>query len=338
MILMIQVDRTAGIAHGTSKSCSETQKKEQDCTWQSCFASKDEPGSRTRLWGVLHAGRWADANDIEVNTSCINMHEPVSQWPAKLERPFQTRAQSPSSPLRGQLYPNDASQKSDRGEAFEPQQRLGAARTVSELLPSCQSNWGAYFPVHNGEMGSSRQDDERLQGARAKIEAQDVPLLAKHLTLYATRRMELWPGRRFGEEPADFAIEAIEDVYLGIRTWDPATHPDLKAFLFDVVKSKVSNSAQKTAAKNLPLEERLEGASPSNLDETALKNEMCRVLEHDQALIDVVECYQNGCQKPAEVAEVLKISVEELRNRRRRIERQCKDLLAEWTNAGAERR
>jgi DNA-directed RNA polymerase specialized sigma24 family protein len=335
---MIQADRKIGITQGTPMSGWETQNKEQDCTWQSRFASKDEPGFGTGPWEVPCVERWADANDIKVNTPCINMHEPVNQWPAKLERPFRTRAQSPSSPSRGQLYPNEASQRSDRGEAFAPQQKLGADRTVSELLPSCQSNWGAYFPVHNGEMGTARQDNERVQRARAKIEVQDVPSLAKALTRYASGRMARWPRKRFGEEPADFAIEAIEDVYLGIRTWDPTTHPDLKAFLFDVVKSKVSNAAQKTAARNVSLEERLEDASPSHSDEAGLKDEMCKVLAHDQALVDVVDCYQNGFQKPADVAEELEISVEELRNRRRRIGRKCQDLLAEWTNAGVEQR
>ena len=187
-------------------------------------------------------------------------------------------------------------------------------------------------------MRATRQDNERVLRVRDEIEAQDVPSLAKALARYASGRMAQWPGKRFGEEATDFAIGAIEDVYLGIRTWDPTTHPDLKGFLYDVVKSKVSNSARKTATRTVSFEERLEDPSPSQVDEAWLKDEMCKVLAHDQALIDVVKCYHNGYDRPADVADVLKISVEELRNRRRRIERQCQDLLAEWTNAGIEQR
>ena len=282
--------------------------------------------------------RLVDTNDINVKLPCINMHEQANQWPARPERLFLTLAQSPLAPSQGQLCPNDASQRSDRGAAFAPHEELGAFQTVSAMLPSFRSNCCSYFPTHNGEMENTRQDTERLRRAQDEIEAQDVPSLAKALALYAIRRMALWPGRRFSEEATDFAIEAIEDVYLGKRTWEPGTHPDMKGFLYDVVKSKVSNAAQKTATRSVSLEERLEDASLVQMDEAGFKDEMCKVLGNDQELIDVVECYHNGCHKPFEVAEELEISVEELRNRRRRIERKCQDLLVEWTNAGVERR
>ena len=54
------------------------------------------------------------------------MQELANQWPVRLERPFQTLAQSPPALSRGQHCPNDASQSSNRRETFAPHQKLEA--------------------------------------------------------------------------------------------------------------------------------------------------------------------------------------------------------------------
>ncbi len=86
---MIQVGQTIEIMQGNPMIGTTTQNKDQDCTWESTSAAKDDAGISSGIWEVL-CERWSNANDINVKTPCINMHEQVNQWPARPERLFLT--------------------------------------------------------------------------------------------------------------------------------------------------------------------------------------------------------------------------------------------------------
>jgi len=78
----------------------------------------------------------------------------------------------------------------------------------------------------------------------------------ERLAIFALRRKRsrywrgVWDGHLpGGKEVADIVQEALDDVLLGRRTWNPEKHPDLLDFMRSVVNSKISHLL--TGSENL---------------------------------------------------------------------------------------
>jgi DNA-directed RNA polymerase specialized sigma24 family protein len=141
-----------------------------------------------------------------------------------------------------------------------------------------------------------------------------------------------------GVEAADLAQEAIADVLAGRRKYDAATQPVFFHFLQGVVDSKVSHLAESAENRHsVRLPESLEGDSSPilNVDhnpppeaDIAEKEELLRLQRaaHDAVAGDplarsLFDCLNAGFEMPAEIADVLGISVEEVYNAQKRLAR-----------------
>lgn len=164
-------------------------------------------------------------------------------------------------------------------------------------------------------------------------------LYLKRLTVYADMSIKkhYWRGETGGpvpggKEAGDFAMDAIMDVYTGKRAWDPEQEPDVLRHLFGVVKSAISNSSTEKQNKqdnrlddDDDYQENAESANdPSRLqkmEDADFVLEVCEHLKDEPELLEVAECIMNGCLKRAEIARCLKLTPDEVTNRRKRLER-----------------
>ena len=151
------------------------------------------------------------------------------------------------------------------------------------------------------------------------------------LTLYARRllRARTWRGAPGGAAPggreaADFALEAITDVYTGVRRWDPSTCPDLARFLFGVVRSKVSNAC--TAAENIRERREEPGLElPShNSDDTFLWGFLSEI-EDEPELVKVVELIMDGYADRADIAARMGLKPSDITNLQKKMRRRLRE-------------
>jgi len=156
----------------------------------------------------------------------------------------------------------------------------------------------------------------------------------KRLTLYAkgqlwwrTWRGELGGSVPGGREPADFALEAIKDVYTGVRQWDPATCPDLLQYLFGVVQSKVSNACN--AAENT--QERREDPEfrpvAIDKDDDFLYGFLTEI-ENEPELVKVVELMMDGYEGRAEIAARMCLEPSDVTNLQKKMKRRLRDYIS----------
>ena len=164
-------------------------------------------------------------------------------------------------------------------------------------------------------------------------------LYFKRLTVYANKLIEshYWRGEQNGPVPGgkeaeDFATEAILDVYTGKRAWDPKQEPELLRHLFGVVKSAINNRSTQEQNKrdnrldeNEDYQERIESSNdPSRLqtmEDADFVLEICEHLVDEPELLEVAECIMDGCVERAEIAHCLKLTPNEVTNRRKRLKR-----------------
>ena len=82
------------------------------------------------------------------------------------------------------------------------------------------------------------------------ISEEEWVLIYKDLVLFATYKLKEL-GFAIRNEPdvmlgEDLAQEAIVKIFEGVRTWDPARFPDIRIHLKQVVRSLISNQAEKS--------------------------------------------------------------------------------------------
>lgn len=156
-----------------------------------------------------------------------------------------------------------------------------------------------------------------------------------------------------GVEAGDLASKAIVDLLDGRRKWDPGVQPDLLTFLKGVVDSKVSHLVESVEnVSTARLAEAQEGggvraigqssaataaASELVIDQEAL--EQCRLriwreIEGDDLAIQILDCYEAGLMKPAEMAEAIGVDVEEIYNAQKRLRRKVEIAAAMSTQGG----
>jgi len=160
------------------------------------------------------------------------------------------------------------------------------------------------------------------------------------------------PGTKGGRAPGgvqacDLAAEALVLVIEGRRAWDPVSHPDFEQYLRSIIDSRVS--ALVTSAENrrtrrvesaVPVADGPEAPddppeaqfpdpmSPEPGDVVAtreLRDQARALMEaelgNDPSALSILECLEADITKPAEIAELAGVSVEEIYNAQRRFRR-----------------
>lgn len=130
-----------------------------------------------------------------------------------------------------------------------------------------------------------------------------------------------------GKTPEDFVGEVLMKVAEGERDWSKAKC-SFKDFLFGCLKSHLHNFFKSFEQK---YEEELPGIESGTIseNESELKQIVIQKLKAegaDQVEIDVFECWIEGMDKPAEIAELLEKNVKEIYNITKRLERKIPKL------------
>lgn len=178
---------------------------------------------------------------------------------------------------------------------------------------------------------SSLMEETRTRCVRRLLAEADLIAMAKILTRYASGRIRYYSAFRKGQlsgakEPVDFAYEAIEDTYSGVRNWDPEKEPDLELFLKGVVNSKVRNWVARREGGNYSLDALVDEPFKS-AEECEFLMDLEKEFSEDQDLWPIVHLFSEGMTKPADVAHEMGITVEELQNRRKRLRRRVEKMM-----------
>ncbi len=179
--------------------------------------------------------------------------------------------------------------------------------------------------------------------------------LHKRLTLHAANTVfHLWwrgirnskgasvPG---GLDPADIASEAIMDFIAGKRTWNSADQPDLLKFLKGVVDSKVSHLVESAENRKTRSpkpwrdhdgqEHDFEFESKESSHETlyadkefaaAALGQLRAAIDGDAPVERLLDCMEAGFTTPAEIAELLGVTVKEINNSQKRLRTQVEKV------------
>jgi len=178
----------------------------------------------------------------------------------------------------------------------------------------------------------------------------------ERLAIFALRRKRsrywrgVWDGHLpGGKEVADIVQEALDDVLLGRRTWNPEKHPDLLDFMRSVVNSKISHLL--TGSENLSDELATAATHEDGTDHfdtlqsknTATAADQLKTKEDEERNYDLifrfydfvagdplvhglVGCTIEGVTKRAEIAAALKVKEQEITNANKRLDRCFKDF------------
>jgi hypothetical protein len=197
---------------------------------------------------------------------------------------------------------------------------------------------------------------ELTPDALAKFEQTVTDEFIERLAIFASRRKRsrywrgVWDGHLpEGKEVADIVQEAIDDVLLGRRTWNPEKHPDLLDFMRSVVNSKISHlqTGSENLSDELPSVATHEDGTdhfdtlPSKNSATAA--ELLQAKEDEERNNDlifrfydfvaadplvqgIVGCTIEGMTKRADIAAALKVKEQEITNANKRLDRCFKDF------------
>ena len=201
----------------------------------------------------------------------------------------------------------------------------------------------------------------------ALLEAADWKQIIKKLTHHAIWRASLYtwksgspyllPG---GKTPEDVALEAVGKIWSGTRDWDPDKYPDIFVHLKWIVKSDIghlfsSEEHQKSAPmpdtkdseKNKP--DILESASLLNSNgntstpeeeliaqedrdfQDMIKRELYSSVEDNDDLGYLLLCFEEGIDKPGEIAEKMHWDVTKVYNLKRTLLRRIAILMTKFT-------
>jgi hypothetical protein len=184
--------------------------------------------------------------------------------------------------------------------------------------------------------------------------------LLERLTLYAAYKMIrlYWRGVRGsrggktpgGLEPQDLAAEAVLSVIDGTRTWNHDVAPDLLGFLRGVVDSKISHLVES-------LENRVTrranpsgcgSANPGTIEtgidpvevsadaeyQERFRRLVTKAISGDKLVFKVFECLQAEITKPADMAVVLDVEVQQINNAQKRLRRKVAGVLKKLGKSG----
>jgi hypothetical protein len=153
----------------------------------------------------------------------------------------------------------------------------------------------------------------------------------------------IWDGHLpGGKEVTDIVQEAIDDVLLGKRAWDPSKHPDLLHFLRSVVNSKISHlleGAENRKSQLAPAGDTEEGVDHFEmLPDTTATNAVLELQEKedeennselilrfydfvaDDPLVQgVVGCMIDGLYERSEIAAALQRKGQDITNANKRL-------------------
>lgn len=167
-----------------------------------------------------------------------------------------------------------------------------------------------------------------------------------------------------GETVDSIVSQALEKVFSGDREWDPKQDPDIKRYLMGVVDSLLNHLAEskdnalltptpKPDSADAPAWERGSSQrdpttdwlvparhSPETVmlekERTRLENRALELLidecSDDQLLLKVLEAKMDGHDKPAEIAKAVGISIQEMYNATKRLDRKLEKVRAQIAN------
>ena len=159
----------------------------------------------------------------------------------------------------------------------------------------------------------------------------------------------VWDGHLpGGKDVPDIVQEAIADVLVGKRTWNPEKDPDVLNFMRSVVNSKISGLRTSSENVNGKLavatgdddRDPLENLSDGNEADAAMqlqekedeeRNSELLLLFYDsvagdQLIQGIVGCTIEGVAKRAEIAAALGVKEQEITNANKRLERCFRDF------------
>jgi hypothetical protein len=197
---------------------------------------------------------------------------------------------------------------------------------------------------------------ELTADALAKFEKAVTEEFIERLSSFALRRKRsrywrgVWDGHLpSGKEVEDLVREALHDVLLGRRIWDPDKDPDLMAFMRSVVNSKINHLQTHLENKKEELalvhedEEGTDhfdtladdGASTA-CDQLVTKEDEERnttllfafydFIATDPPLQRIVGCMLEGITKRAEIAAKLETTEQDITNANKRLDRRFADF------------
>lgn len=175
--------------------------------------------------------------------------------------------------------------------------------------------------------------------------------LLKRLTHHALCKMRslTWRGAYVrkggsvsgGYEPYDFALDAIQQLLDGSRTWNREKYLTLEAVLRSFIDSTISKAVNlienKKERRMVPATEEttfdLIGDDPTPLQIVVDRDWQERFhkaamgeLNGDKFLIELLECLEADITAPSEIAQILDSKVDEVNNGKKRLQRRLEKL------------
>ena len=143
-----------------------------------------------------------------------------------------------------------------------------------------------------------------------------------------------------GKTPQDMALDAIEKVWTGVREWDPDKYPNLYTHLKWIVDSDIDHlfkSKEHDKSRRMP-ETRFDQASETPNPEEHLiakenkaledeiRDEFYAMVEGDEDLETLMLCFDEGIDKPQDIAEQTGWNVSKANNLKRKLFRKAAKL------------
>ncbi|UCG71017.1 MAG: DsbA family protein [Thermoplasmata archaeon] len=207
---------------------------------------------------------------------------------------------------------------------------------------------------------SNEADDSAKKSLAAQRWDQVIPRLVEYAR--ARIRIRIWAGRKDGplpggKEAEDMVYEAIEKTLDGRRAWDARAHPDLEAYLRDVIESDLNHLAVGFENRRflpasqvgftmiddepVPLVERVPSPVPGPQADLELDDERREALAFRDAFIQslgdepelavVVRHIIEGVERPAELAEKAGVPAKDIYNMRKRLQRRLLEFYGKWS-------
>lgn len=143
-----------------------------------------------------------------------------------------------------------------------------------------------------------------------------------------------------GKIPEDIALDAIEKVWMGVREWDPDKYPNLYTHLKWIVDSDIdhllksmehdkSRRMPETAfdqASETPNPEEQLIAKENKAFEDEIRDEFYAMVEGDEDLEILMLCFDEGIDKPRDIAEQTGWDVPKVNNVKRKLFRKATKL------------
>lgn len=151
---------------------------------------------------------------------------------------------------------------------------------------------------------------------------------------------------RAGHDATDVAKEAMSRVFDGRRKWDPKTYPNIFEYLRSVVNSLISHSINAPghvlqgvpspgAESDEPVTEVETPDTITPIDHLIhkdLSEYLAKAAKGDEILEGIILCIECGVEKPADMAEELKVDIEEVYKARKRLRRIAEKYVNERPN------